>query len=230
MKDEIRKLRKEKKLTQEELANLVGVSRTTVFDWEKGRYFPEGKNLINLAKVLNVTVGYLMGETTLSPRKAPEYSMPESNATILPYKVIEIPILSISACMGKGFDNDGDCVEVIDRIYLTEDRVGVLSPEEPFGVLAEGTSMLPVIDDGERVIVNPNIRPSRGDICLARMRIDGFWKDAVKFYYPRPGGGCILKSSETSGVPPIEYTKEEMAENDVVIVGRVVYIDTGRRV
>lgn len=233
---ELRTLRKKANLTQVQLAELLGVSRSAIYDWERGAYFPEGKNLLNLARALNVTTSYLMGETdNPSPIKIAE-NIPtrpafESNATILPYKVIEIPILSISACMGKGFDNESECVEIIDKVYLTADRVGgVLAPEEPFGVFAEGISMLPVIDDGERVIVNPNIAPSRGDVCLARMRVNGFLRDAVKFYYPRIGGGCILKSSETSGIPPIEYTKEEMIENDVVIVGRVVYIDTGRKV
>ena len=60
---ELRLLRKAKKLTQEGLANIVGVSRNTVYDWERDAYSPEGENLIKLAKALNVSASYLMGET-----------------------------------------------------------------------------------------------------------------------------------------------------------------------
>jgi transcriptional regulator with XRE-family HTH domain len=59
----IRDLRKKKGLIQQALADLVGVSKTTVLDWEKGRYFPEGKNLTNLANALGVSAAYLLGET-----------------------------------------------------------------------------------------------------------------------------------------------------------------------
>ena len=54
--DEIRKLRKAKGWTQQELADKVGVTKTTVLDWEKGRYFPEGKNVIALASALGISV------------------------------------------------------------------------------------------------------------------------------------------------------------------------------
>lgn len=60
--DEIKKLRKQAGFTsQASLANEINVSRSAVYDWERGKYFPEGKNLINLAKALNVSVAYLYG-------------------------------------------------------------------------------------------------------------------------------------------------------------------------
>jgi len=61
--DEIRLLRKKLRLSQEGLANLIGVSRSAVYDWERDAYSPEGENLIKLAKALNVSASYLMGET-----------------------------------------------------------------------------------------------------------------------------------------------------------------------
>lgn len=155
---------------------------------------------------------------------------PESNVHLLSDKIVEVPVYLISACMGKGFDNEGEDCTIIDTLYLSRDSVGVDVPERPFALLVEGNSMSPSIEDGERVVVNPNITPGRGDVCLARIRSNGYFRDSVKFYFPRPSGGCILKSSETSGIPPLEFTVEEVKENDVVIVGRVVYIDTGRKI
>jgi transcriptional regulator with XRE-family HTH domain len=61
--DEIRLLRKKLRLSQEGLSTLIGVSRSAVYDWERDAYSPEGKNLVKLAKALNVSVSYLMGET-----------------------------------------------------------------------------------------------------------------------------------------------------------------------
>ena len=60
---QLQALRKKKKMIQQQLADAVGVSKTTIVDWEKGRYFPEGENLTNLAGVFEVSSSYLMGET-----------------------------------------------------------------------------------------------------------------------------------------------------------------------
>lgn len=63
MREKILTLRKNKKLTQEELGSLVGVSKAAVYAWEKGTYQPEGDNLINLAGALGVSAAYLLEET-----------------------------------------------------------------------------------------------------------------------------------------------------------------------
>lgn len=61
--DEIKRLRKSKGWTQQTLAETVGVTKTTVLDWEKDRYSPVGQNLMSLAKALGVSAAFLMGET-----------------------------------------------------------------------------------------------------------------------------------------------------------------------
>ena len=62
----IQTLRKKKGLTQQVLADILGVARTTVLSWEKGAFFPEGENLLNLAKALDTSAAYLLGETDTS--------------------------------------------------------------------------------------------------------------------------------------------------------------------
>lgn len=47
------------KLTQEDLAGLVGVARQTVSAWERGTFLPDGENLIALAGVLETSIDYL---------------------------------------------------------------------------------------------------------------------------------------------------------------------------
>jgi len=59
----VKELRNGKHLSQEELASLVGVSMHTVFRWEKGERVPDANELTKLAKALDTTVAYLLGET-----------------------------------------------------------------------------------------------------------------------------------------------------------------------
>ena len=62
-KERIKELRKEKGLTQKQIANELRVSEDTVYNWEKGRSEPSIVDLINLAIVLDVTIDYLVGRT-----------------------------------------------------------------------------------------------------------------------------------------------------------------------
>lgn len=43
------------------VADRVGVSRQTVWDWETGRKIPAADKAVKLAKLFGVTVEYLMG-------------------------------------------------------------------------------------------------------------------------------------------------------------------------
>lgn len=59
----IEKLRKSKKISQEDLAEKVGVSRTTIYKWKSGTAKPNFAKLQALACALETTVSFLAGET-----------------------------------------------------------------------------------------------------------------------------------------------------------------------
>lgn len=59
--DNIRKYRKAKGLSQEELAVRLHVVRQTVSKWEKGLSVPDAEVLINMAELLDVPVSKLLG-------------------------------------------------------------------------------------------------------------------------------------------------------------------------
>ncbi len=62
--DNLQSIRKERKLSQEELAEKIGVSRQAISKWEQGNGYPETEKLLILAQELNVSLDYLMlGET-----------------------------------------------------------------------------------------------------------------------------------------------------------------------
>ena len=66
-------LRKRDKITQEELADRLGVSRQSVSKWETGEAYPETDKLIILADMFNVTLDALM-RTNLTVEEGPQIS------------------------------------------------------------------------------------------------------------------------------------------------------------
>lgn len=56
----IRAARKAAKLTQDQVAKHLGISRVSVTQWELGQTKPDPERLPKLAKLLNVTVDYLL--------------------------------------------------------------------------------------------------------------------------------------------------------------------------
>lgn len=70
-------LRKNKFLTQQELADLVGVKKQDISAWEKGKHKPRQENLDSLAKALGVTVSDLFAENlTLVEENKEQYGDP----------------------------------------------------------------------------------------------------------------------------------------------------------
>lgn len=53
--------RKEKNLSQEQLATQLHVARQTISKWEKGLSVPDAELLIKLSEILNVSVSDLLG-------------------------------------------------------------------------------------------------------------------------------------------------------------------------
>ena len=68
--------RREKKLSQEELAARVGVSRQAVSKWELGETSPDINKLLSLARVFGVTTDHLLNEDE-GPNRSPEQPQEE---------------------------------------------------------------------------------------------------------------------------------------------------------
>ncbi|QBX08079.1 MULTISPECIES: helix-turn-helix domain-containing protein [Streptococcus] len=61
MNNKIKELRKKKKLTQEELAEKINVTKLTISRWERGERVPKSDKAQQLADFLGVSVSYLLG-------------------------------------------------------------------------------------------------------------------------------------------------------------------------
>ena len=58
----LKALRKRAGLTAREVANTMGVSFQTVYNWEAGSYLPEAAKLKGLAQLYNCTVDELLAK------------------------------------------------------------------------------------------------------------------------------------------------------------------------
>lgn len=63
LQENLKILRTQKCMSQEELADRLNVVRQTVSKWEKGLSVPDSEMLIRIAEVFEVSVGELLGET-----------------------------------------------------------------------------------------------------------------------------------------------------------------------
>ena len=59
--DRIQQLRKQKGISQEELADRVGVSRQAVSKWESAQSVPDLDKILLLSDYFEVTTDYLLG-------------------------------------------------------------------------------------------------------------------------------------------------------------------------
>ena len=67
LNENIKKLRKSKGLSQEELSIKLNVVRQTVSKWENGLSVPDADMLITLADELDTSVSVLLGESVMEP-------------------------------------------------------------------------------------------------------------------------------------------------------------------
>ncbi len=230
--ERIKERRKSAGLRQADFAIAVGASLATIKRWESEKTIPDGNQLKKIAAALNTTVAYLSGETDDPARSAPADDRPDivSNVRGVVGRGIELPIYTLVACMGKGKDNESEPREQIGTAWLNEKVVGPLGPIKPYLIDVEGTSMEPKIYEGDRLLINENVMPGDGDVCLARFTREGYLRDVIKYYYSTYDGGFILKSSETSGIPPLKISRQQAIEREAFVVGRAMYIDRGEKI
>lgn len=75
LSDNIREYRKKSNMSQEELAEKLGISRQSISLWETGQTQPTIDNIVALARIFNITSDMLLGNSdsvTIPQEKAPE--------------------------------------------------------------------------------------------------------------------------------------------------------------
>ena len=60
--DNLKKIRKDNNLSQEDLADKLGVSRQSVSKWESGQAYPEMDKVLQICKLFNLNINDLLNE------------------------------------------------------------------------------------------------------------------------------------------------------------------------
>ncbi len=96
LSDNIKYYRKKNNLSQEELAEKIGVSRQSVSFWETGQTQPTIDNIIALSKIFHITADELLGNTDTADGMLPPASDHRSSEKVTKITII---IASVILCM-----------------------------------------------------------------------------------------------------------------------------------
>jgi SOS-response transcriptional repressor LexA len=218
--DEIRKARKAKKLTQSELAAMIGVSRSAIYDWEKGKYYPTGERAIKLAKALGLPISKFLPDYFQNGGDADQKKSGEVSSTN--HNIILVPLLSdiIKACcgMGNGYEFPDDIIE--ERLAVDVDSLGPVNTKGMFACKVEGDSMAAArIYDGDIIIVAPEEEPRDGDVVLICYGAHQRWM--IRWFYSQRDGSIILKAANPE-YPEVRVTPEDVDYGWYKYLGKVI--------
>lgn len=154
--DKLKQKREELGLEQQELAELIGVSKQAYFKWEKGLSKPTKANIAKLEKVLKVPEGYLSENEISSLYKQLTEPNQEKAITYVRDLVASQKVISIaekrseyhvyeklSAGIGASVYGDLD----YDVVYYNEEL-----PHD-FASWVDGNSMEPTYQNGEVALI-----------------------------------------------------------------------------
>lgn len=92
--EKLQELRKQKGLTQEELAEALYVSRTAISKWESGRGYPNIDSLKGIAKLFSITIDELLSGDELLSLAEEDNKQKQNN-----FRDLIFGLLDVCACM-----------------------------------------------------------------------------------------------------------------------------------
>lgn len=118
--EKLQQLRKNKGLTQEELAQAIYVSRTAVSKWESGRGYPNIESLKELARFFSVTVDELLSPDEIITAAENEKKELIGNYTSLLCHVMDVftSLLLFIPVFGNGADKQSVSLFVLTDTQL----------------------------------------------------------------------------------------------------------------
>ena len=196
--ERIKKLREEKNITVDKLAELIGKNRATIYRYESSEIEKLPTSVLEpLCKALGTTPAYLMGwsDSNLSNIK---------NIEPIP-TMVKVPLLGTIAC--------GEPILAEENI---EDYINM--PEKAKGTFAlrcKGDSMINArIFDGDIVFIREQPEVENGEIAAVLIDDEATLKRVYKTE------NSIELRPENPTFKPLYYQKEEM--NKVRILGKAV--------
>lgn len=230
LKDWVRAARTHKGWTQEQLGDVLGVTKGNVSGWENGRHQPGWPQMLKIEEAtgysirhLDATLGYRnLNPGVAEPRAA--YGMEPILAWEHPEDLPEgefvmVPRLDVHLSAGAGREQvEIDLVKENPQAFRSEwIRLMRLKPNKLAAMRAAGESMEPTIHDGDSLLIDTS------QTTVQDGKVYALWYDGgerVKRLFRLPGGGLRIKS-DNPAFDTIEVNPE-MTEN-VRVIGRVVH-------
>ena len=117
--EKLQQLRKQKGLTQEELAAVLYVSRTAVSKWESGRGYPNIDSLKVIAKFFSVTIDDLLSSEEVLTIAEEDQKQKESHVRDLVFGMLDCSIAMFFLLPFFGQKTDG-VIREVSLLSLTE--------------------------------------------------------------------------------------------------------------
>ena len=203
-----RKLRKEKKLSQVQVAELLGVTQAAVSKWEVGSVPPGVVHSQKLAEILGVTVDELLRGERTEPVREVQYVPSDCSR-----RFIRVPVL--------GRIPAGIPIEAIENVEDWEDFPisDTVRGCQYFGLKVRGDSMEPEYRNGDTIILQRQDTCSSGDDCA--VMVNG---DDATFKRVRLQENGITLQPLNSRYEPRFFSAQEINTLPVRIMGVVVEI------
>lgn len=203
----IKRMRLDEGLTQEQLAERLGVTRSTVTQWETGWSQPRMGAISKLASVFGVSVSEMV-EDRNNPPKGAIFPTTSPRATA--------PLL------GRVHAGSAQEPEVLEDEIELPHSVRTAHPNAYF-LQVEGDCMDRVYPEGCYILVDPDKEPSNGSI--AAVMVDGH--DTVMRRLLRTSSTIVLAPESTNPEhKDIVITASD--EHTVELVGTVVWFQASR--
>ena len=194
----LKELRNSKGLSQQALANEIGISKSSINMYERGEREPSVDTLELFADYYNVDMNYLLGNSSI-PNTSLHLSEQINYPNIFPIKKHRIRLLGDIAC-GK-------------PIYADEERevyvdVGT-DIKADFCLRAKGDSMINArIMDGDIVFIREQPMVNNGEIAAVIIDDEATLKRV--FYYPEKQK--LMLVPENTKYEPLVYIGEELEQ------------------
>lgn len=201
--ERLKELRLKKKLLQKDVADYLGVNRTTYVKYETGASQPDNDTLSRLADFFGVSVDYLLGRENNIAKQDP---LPEY-INIFRIEKKRYPLLGDIAC-GKPLFADEDH----ESYVLAGSAV-----DADFCLRAKGDSMTGArIYDGDIVFIKEMPVVENGDIAAVVIGDEATLKRV--YYYPEKKK--LVLNTENPRYEPFVFVEEEL--NEIRILGKAV--------
>ena len=216
--DRFKQLRTEHRLSQQNLADQLGFSKSSVNMYERGEREPGLESMETIADYFNVDLDYLMGRSDIPNRNdwlksinksvVVEPSQPQMKFdNIIPISIKRFPLLGDIACGKPIMANEEKELYVEAGANISAD----------FCSRAKGDSMIGArIYDGDIVFIKKQEMVDNGEIAAVIIEDEATLKRVNYF----PEKNLLILKAENSKYEDLVYTGEQL--DHIIILGKAV--------